>query len=65
MQLSDEENERLIRPPTQNREAYHLLVKGWYYANKWSPEGLSKGLAYAQKAIEADPAYAEPYALLA
>jgi len=65
LQLSDEENERFIRRPTQNREAYHLLVKGGYYANKWSPEGLSKGLAYAQKAIEADPAYAEPYALLA
>jgi serine/threonine protein kinase/Flp pilus assembly protein TadD len=65
LQLSDEENERLIRRPTQNREAYHLLVKGWYYANKWTPEGLGKGLVYTQQAIEADPAYAEPYAVLA
>jgi eukaryotic-like serine/threonine-protein kinase len=65
LRLSDEENQRLIRRPTQNREAYHLLVRGGYYANKWSPEGLSMGLAYAQKAIEADPAYAEAYALLA
>jgi serine/threonine protein kinase/tetratricopeptide (TPR) repeat protein len=65
LQLSDEENERLIRRPTQNREAYHLLVKGWYYANKWTPEGLGKGLAYTRQAIEADPAYAEPYAVLA
>jgi serine/threonine protein kinase/tetratricopeptide (TPR) repeat protein len=65
LQLSDEENKRLIRRPTQNREAYHLLVKGWYYANKWTPEGLGKGLVYTQQAIEADPAYAEPYAVLA
>jgi serine/threonine protein kinase/tetratricopeptide (TPR) repeat protein len=65
LQLSDEENKRLIRRPTQNREAYHLLVKGSYYANKWTPEGLGKGLVYTRQAIEADPAYAEPYAVLA
>jgi serine/threonine protein kinase/Flp pilus assembly protein TadD len=65
LQLSDEENKRLIRRPTQNREAYHLLVKGSYYANKWTPEGLGKGLEHARQAIEADPAFVEPYALLA
>jgi serine/threonine protein kinase/tetratricopeptide (TPR) repeat protein len=65
LQLSDEENERLIRRPTHNREAYHLCVKGWYYANKWTPEGLGKGLVYTRQAIEADPAYVEPYAVLA
>jgi serine/threonine protein kinase/Flp pilus assembly protein TadD len=63
LQLSDEENKRLIRRPTQNREAYHLSAKGWYYANKWTPEGLGKGLLYTQQAIEADPAYVEPYAV--
>jgi TolB-like protein/Flp pilus assembly protein TadD len=65
LQLSDEENKRLIRRPTQNREAYHLCAKGWYYANKWTPEGLGKGLVYTRQAIEADPAFAEPYAVLA
>ena len=39
LQLSDDENKRLIRRPTQNREAYHLSAKGWYYANKWTPRG--------------------------
>jgi serine/threonine protein kinase/tetratricopeptide (TPR) repeat protein len=63
--LSDEENAHLVGRPTRNREAYHLLVKGWYYANKWSPEGLRKGLDYTRQAIEADPAFAEPYAVLA
>jgi non-specific serine/threonine protein kinase len=65
LQVSEEENERLNRRPTQNSEAYHLLVKGFYHANKWSPDGLAKGLAYTRQAIDADPAYAEPYALLA
>jgi serine/threonine protein kinase/Flp pilus assembly protein TadD len=65
LQLSDEENKRLIRRPTQNREAYHLFVKGGYYANKWTPEGLGKGLVYTRQAIDADPAFAEPYAVLA
>jgi serine/threonine protein kinase/Flp pilus assembly protein TadD len=65
LQLSDEESKRLIRRPTQNREAYHLSAKGWYYANKWTPEGLGKGLEYSRQAIEADPAFVEPYALLA
>jgi len=65
LQLSDEESKRLVRRPTQNREAYHLSAKGWYYANKWTPEGLGKGLVYTQQAIEADPAFVEPYAVLA
>jgi serine/threonine protein kinase/tetratricopeptide (TPR) repeat protein len=65
LQLSDDENAHLVRRPSRNREAYHLFVKGWYYANKWSPEGLQKGLAYTRQAIEADPAFAEPYAVLA
>ena len=65
LQLSDEENKRLIRRPTPNREAYHLFVKGGDYANKWTPEGLGKGLLYTQQAIEADPAFVEPYAVLA
>jgi serine/threonine protein kinase len=65
VQLSDEDSKRLIRRPTQNREAYHLSAKGGYYANKWTPEGLGKGLVYTQQAIEADPAFVEPYAVLA
>jgi TolB-like protein/tetratricopeptide (TPR) repeat protein len=65
LQLSDEEKKRLTCRPTPNREAYHLYVKGGYYANKWTPEGLGKGLEYTRQAIEADPAFVEPYAVLA
>jgi TolB-like protein/Flp pilus assembly protein TadD len=62
-ELEDEGSERLRqRPP--NRDAYHLLVRGNYYTNKWSPEGIAKGLEYARQAIEADPAYADAHSLL-
>ncbi len=64
LQLQEEDGERLRqRPPS--RDAFHLLVRGNYYANKWSPEGISKGLEYARQSIEADPAYAEAHSLLA
>jgi eukaryotic-like serine/threonine-protein kinase len=65
LKLTEEESERLAHRATQSREAYHLLVKGWFHSNKWTPDGLSKGLGYAQQAAQTDPAYAEPHALLA
>jgi hypothetical protein len=64
LRLSSEENARLTRRPTENREAYHLFLKAWYFANKWTPEGLRKGIELARLAIDVDPAYAAPYAVL-
>jgi tetratricopeptide (TPR) repeat protein len=63
--LGDEERKRLARRPTENREAYQLLLKALYQANQWTPEGLLKGIEYAWKAIAEDPSYASPYAALA
>jgi serine/threonine protein kinase/tetratricopeptide (TPR) repeat protein len=65
LRLSSEEKARLTRRPTGNREAYHLFLKAIYHANKWTPEGLRKGIDFARQAIDADPAYAAPYAALA
>jgi TolB-like protein/Tfp pilus assembly protein PilF len=65
LSLSKEENARLTRRPTENREAYHLFLKAMYHANKWTPEGLRKGIEFARQAIDADPAYAAPYVALA
>ena len=39
-----------------------MLLKAQYHSNKWTLEGLQRGMAYARQAIEADPAYAEAYA---
>src|SRR5215813_3501019 len=65
LRLSSEENARLTRRPTENREAYHLFLKAMYHGNKWTPDGLRKGIEFARQAIDADPAYAAPYVALA
>jgi non-specific serine/threonine protein kinase len=65
LKLGNEENARLARRPTENREAYHLFLKAMYHANKWTPEGVRKGIEFARQALEADPAYAAPYVGLA
>jgi TolB-like protein len=62
LRLTPEDEKRLAKRPTQNREAYQFLLKADYHMNKFTPEGLQRGMAYAKQAIEADPLYAEAYA---
>ena len=64
LRLTPEDQKRLAKRPTQNREAYQFLLKAHYYLTKSTSEGLQRGLAYARQAIEADPGYAEAYAYL-
>ena len=65
LKLSNDESKHLTCRPTENREAFHLFLKAMYHANRWTPEGCRKGIEFARQAIEADPAYAAPYAALA
>jgi serine/threonine protein kinase/tetratricopeptide (TPR) repeat protein len=64
LRLTPEDEKRLAKRPTQNREAYQFLLKADYFLTKFTPEGLQRGIAYAKQAIEADPAYAEAYACI-
>ena len=64
LQITPEDDKRLAKRPTHNREAYQLLLKARYYLTKSTSEGLQQGLACARQAIETDPAYAEAYAYL-
>jgi tetratricopeptide (TPR) repeat protein len=64
LRLTPEDEKRLAKRPTQNREAYQFLLKADYHMNKFTPEGLQRGMAYARQAIEADPAYAAAYACM-
>lgn len=50
---------------TDNVEAYQAYLKGRYFLNKRTPEGITKGLEYFQRAIDLDPKYALAYAGLA
>ncbi|HSZ03109.1 MAG TPA: protein kinase [Terriglobales bacterium] len=64
LRLTPEDEKRLAKRPTRNREAYQFLLKADYFLMKFTPEGLQQGMAYAKQAIEADPAYAEAYAYI-
>jgi TolB-like protein/Tfp pilus assembly protein PilF len=46
-------------------EAYDLYLKGRYFWNKRTPQGLHGAVEYFQQAIEKDPNYARAYAGLA
>jgi len=65
LQLTDVEKRQLTRRSTESRQAYHLYLRARYFAHKWSPEGFRKGFEYCAQAIEADPAYAEAFTILA
>src|SRR5262249_42842774 len=64
LRLTREDEKRLAKRPTQNREAYEMLLKAQFHMNKWTPEGFQRGMAYARQAIEADPVFGEAYAML-
>ena len=65
LRLSPEEEKRVTKRPTENREAYHLFLRAMHYAHKWTPEGVRKGIEYSRQAIEVDPLFARAYAGLA
>ena len=64
LQLTGEEKRRLRKRPTQNNEAYRLVLQAQHYINGLSPDGLRKGIVLCQQALAIDPAYAAAYAEL-
>ncbi|HEY3132941.1 MAG TPA: winged helix-turn-helix domain-containing protein [Acidobacteriota bacterium] len=65
LKLSGAQNERLARHSTQNTDAYQLYLKGRYFWNKRTGEGLEKSIGYFKQAVDRDPNYALAYAGLA
>ena len=64
LQLTGEERKRLRKRPTQNNEAFRLVLQAQPYISGMSPDGLRRALVVCQKAVEIDPAYAAAYAYL-
>jgi serine/threonine protein kinase/lipopolysaccharide biosynthesis regulator YciM len=62
LQLTGEEKKKLRKRPTQNNEAYRLVLKARHCVNFSLPEPLREGIALCQQAIEIDPTYAAAYA---
>jgi tetratricopeptide (TPR) repeat protein len=65
LRLNAEETRQIKRRFTESAEAYHAYLKGRYYWNKQTPEGLKKSVEYFELAIAADANYALAYAGLA
>jgi len=63
--LSGEGRERVARRRTDNVAAYEAYLKGRYFWNMRTADGLQKALSYFQQAIDRDQAYAPAYAGLA
>jgi eukaryotic-like serine/threonine-protein kinase len=65
LKISGEEHNRMMKHYTENPEAYQLYLKGRYFWNKRTSDGLSRSIDYFNQAIEKDPSYALAYAGLA
>jgi serine/threonine protein kinase/Tfp pilus assembly protein PilF len=65
VQLNSVENDQLTKHYTENSEAYQLYLRGRYFWNTYTREGLAKSIEYFHQAIEIDPNYALAYAGLA
>lgn len=65
LQLTDEEQERLIRPVTQNAAVYEAYLRGRYFWNRRTPDNYPRALEHFQRAIDLDPDFAPAYSGLA
>ncbi len=65
IKLNPQEQTQLNRPRAVNPEAYEAYLKGRYFWNKRTADGLKKAIDYFNQAIEKDPLYAQAYSGLA
>ena len=48
-----------------NKEAHQLYVRATHHANKWTQEGIQYAIDLCRQAIDIDPTYPQPYAIMA
>jgi eukaryotic-like serine/threonine-protein kinase len=65
LEVSPQENTRLSRDRRVKPETYEAYLRGMFWLNKGSPEGITKGMRYLNEAVEKDPGDAQAYAGLA
>ncbi|MEP7336213.1 MAG: protein kinase, partial [Acidobacteriota bacterium] len=63
--LTGDERQTLAKRPTDNAEAFEFYLKGRYFWNQRSLEGMKKGAEYFIQAIRRDEHYALAYAGMA
>ena len=65
LRLTSLEERRLSERFTTSAEAYELYLKGRYYWNRRTGEGMRRAMDFFERAIEKDPRYALAYVGLA
>jgi len=65
LRLTGEEKKRLTGRDTTNAEAYQSYLRGRYFWNKRTADGITKAIDQFQQAIDRDPNYALGYVGLA
>jgi TolB-like protein len=65
LRLTGASEKLLAKRYSENTEAYQLYLKGRYYWNQRTEEGLKRGIQYFNQAIAKDPGFALAYAGLA
>lgn len=58
-------SEQLVKPTTENIEAYTLYLKGRFFVNRLAEHDLHKALSLFEQALDADPGYARAYSGIA
>jgi serine/threonine protein kinase len=65
VRLTPSEETRLTSVRTIDPDIYELYLKGMYHLNKFTPEGLVKGMDYLHQAVKENPEEPFVYAVLA
>jgi len=65
VRLSGDDEKRMTKSYTTNADAYQDYLKGRFWLDKRTEDGLNKGIEYFEQAIQKDPNYALAYAGLA
>ena len=65
LRLSGEQQQQLTKRDTTNAEAYQFYLRGRYFWNKRTADGIRKAIEQFQQAIDRDPDYAIGYVGLA
>jgi eukaryotic-like serine/threonine-protein kinase len=61
LKVTGDEQRYLKQRSTENKEAYHLYLKGRHWLGKRTRDGQRKAMDYFTRAIELDPSYALAY----
>src|SRR5947208_9982987 len=65
LKLSSEEQRRLIKRDTTNAESYQFYLRGRYFWDKRTSDGIKQAIEHFQQSIERDPNFALGYVGLA